>query len=321
MSQQTRIEVVEPAWERFVREFPTPADFASADDDTVQRAWRGLGYYRRAKLLRDGAQAVVERHGGEIPRDPDALRALPGVGEYTQAALASIAFGHPMPAIDGNLERVLARHAGIDEQVKTAKGKRAVREAAITRFEPEHPGDWNQAVMDLGSAVCTPRSPTCSACPVAEDCCARLDGRTDELPVLPARRKSITVAAAAVWVQDRQGRVLGATVPPGQINAGQLDLPGPGPLEQVEDTGALRAAIDDRFGVGMQVDASDPACIVRHGITHHRITMRVFGAKLRGTPRHPDLRFADPGDPGAPWTTIARKAFAALGDHFSAGRR
>jgi A/G-specific adenine glycosylase len=310
MAQQTRMEVVVPAWERFVREFPTPAAFAAVDDATLQRVWRGLGYYRRARLLRDGAREVVERHGGEVPRDPAALRALPGVGEYTHAAIASIAFGEPLPAIDGNLERVLARHAAIETPVKSAVGRRAVRGAALTRLDRERPGDWNQAMMDLGSAVCTPRSPDCSRCPVADDCAGREAGLLAELPVLPARRAAVPVDAAAAWIDAGRGRVHALRIPEGRINAGQLELPGAGVLEPTDGPDALTDAIRARCGVRVAVDP-EPLCVVRHGITHHRITLRVFGARIVGAAGR-EFMTAHPDDADAPWTTTARKAFAKL---------
>jgi len=170
MLQQTRVEAVKAPYERFLARFPTPASFAVASDDELLVAWRGLGYYRRARLLRDGARAVVAAHGGAVPADAAALAELPGVGAYTLGAVASIAFGLREVAVDGNVERVVARHRGVRELVDAAPGRRAVRAQAEAWLEAARPGDFNQAMMELGATVCTPTSPRCDACPVAADC-------------------------------------------------------------------------------------------------------------------------------------------------------
>jgi len=180
MLQQTRVEAVRAPYERFLARFPTPASFAAASDDELLVAWRGLGYYRRARLLRDGARAVVAAHDGAVPADAAALAELPGVGAYTSAAVASIAFGLVAVAVDGNVERVVARHRGVRERVDAAPGRRAVRAQAEAWLDAAQPGDFNQAMMELGATVCAPTSPRCGDCPVAADCVARAEGLAAE---------------------------------------------------------------------------------------------------------------------------------------------
>jgi A/G-specific adenine glycosylase len=310
MLQQTRAEVVREAYHRFLGRYPTPAAWAAASDVEMFAAWRGLGYYRRARLLREGARAVASRHGGRVPADPASIAELPGIGPYTAGAIASIAFGRPVPAIDGNVERVIARHRGIEVAVKTAAGARAVRAAVASVLPGERPGDFNQALMDLGATLCTPRSPRCDACPVGRDCVARRHRRQADLPVLPRPRATVEVRTRVALVHLPDGRLLGQRVRPGMVNAGQVDLPGPGPLLPVEDPDELQAWLAGRLGRGAVRVDPEPACEVRHGITHHRIVVAVHRGALAIRHVPAGYLLAPARDPGTPWTTLARKAVA-----------
>ena len=167
MLQQTRVETVLPYYARWLEQFPTFEALAAASVDDVLRAWKGLGYYARARNLHKAAQVVRDRYQGVLPEDPAELRALPGVGEYTTGALASIVFGVAIPAVDGNVKRVLARL--FDEATPSPKWLRAV---AGDLVDPERPGDFNEAMMELGATVCTPRAPRCGDCPVRPHCFA-----------------------------------------------------------------------------------------------------------------------------------------------------
>ncbi len=302
MLQQTRVEAVRAPYARFLARYPTPAAFAAAGDDDLLISWRGLGYYRRARLLRDGARAVAERHGGRVPREVDALRALPGVGPYTLGAIASIAFGHAEVAVDGNVERVVARHRGLDAPIGTTAARRRIAAIVRERLDAARPGDFNQALMELGATVCTPTSPRCDACPVAGDCVARATDATDRLPVRPPRRRTQDVTARAILVV-RDGRALGHRIPADEPNAGQVELPGPGVLV---DTPAedLARALRARFGAVVEPGAV--VATVRHAITHHRITLVAHAAAVRRRGRLDWFDLA--GD--VPWTTPARKVFA-----------
>ncbi|MFO1076648.1 MAG: A/G-specific adenine glycosylase [Planctomycetota bacterium] len=303
MLQQTRVAAVTAAYDRFLTRFPDPSSFASANDDEMLLVWKGLGYYRRARLLRDGARAVVAEHGGRVPSDPDQLGRLPGVGRYTRGAIGSIAFGHALPAIDGNVERVVARHRGIADDIATARAQKAVA-AVVGAWMNSRPGDFNQALMELGATVCTPSRPDCSACPVAQDCEGRRRGIAGELPHRRPRRTPVAITARAALVVHR-GRALGARVPDDEPNAGQLELPGTGILV---DSGLdeLASAIRSRYGALLQLGAA--VAEVRHAITHHRITFVVHAATVRD--RGTLSWFAIAGD--TPWTTPTRKVFARL---------
>lgn len=170
MLQQTRVDVVVPYFERWMERFPSPASLASASEDEVLAMFSGLGYYRRARNLKRAAEVMVERHQGRVPQDPEELAGLPGVGEYTTGAVASIAFGLALPAVDGNVNRVVSRLLCLEDPVETAVGKRAIRGFVQGMLEHAPPGELNQALMELGATVCVPRSPRCGQCPVAGGC-------------------------------------------------------------------------------------------------------------------------------------------------------
>lgn len=305
MLQQTRVEAVREPFERFLNLYPEAGSFAEASDDEVVVAWRGLGYYRRARLLRDGARRVAEHHGGKVPNTIDELRDLPGVGPYTLGAVASIAFGHPEPAVDGNVERVVSRHRGLAAAIGTGPARRAIREIVLGWLDQNRAGDFNQAMMELGATVCTPTSPNCGECPVKSDCIALRENRTDELPVKKAPRKAVEVSSRTVLVTDKsdQPRVLGYRVPTDQPNGGQIELPGPGVLVDC-DPDDLADAIEQRFGARLTV--GEPIASVRHAITHHRITMHGHGGQLH---KKGSLQWFSLGE-DVPWTTPSRKVFA-----------
>jgi A/G-specific adenine glycosylase len=183
MSQQTRVETVVPYYLRWMERFPDPEALAAAEEEEVLRMWQGLGYYSRARNLLQAAREVVQSYEGELPRDPEALRSLPGVGPYTAGAVASIAFGQPEPAVDGNVRRVLSRLMDAPEP-----SPRELDRWARGMVDPDRPGDFNQALMELGAVVCTPRAPSCSACPVAAHCQAWGAGTVAERPARRARR-------------------------------------------------------------------------------------------------------------------------------------
>lgn len=306
MLQQTRVEAVREPYARFLHRFATPAAFAAASDDELLVAWRGLGYYRRARLLREGARQVVREHCGEVPRGSASLAALPGIGAYTLGAVGSIAFGHAEVAVDGNVERVVARHRGVRDAMHRAPARRAVRAVAREWLDEARPGDFNQALMELGAVVCTPSSPRCDACPVAADCFARAHALVAELPARAPVRATVEVEARAVLVSGRAG-VLGHRIAAGEPNAGQVELPGPGVLASC-DADDLAAALRASFGA--RLEPGPVLATVRHAITHHRIVLRVHAAAGR---TFGSLQWFAIGD-DVPWTTPARKAFRqALG--------
>lgn len=201
MLQQTRVETVKGYYDRWLERFPDMESLADASEDDVLKAWEGLGYYRRARNLHRTA-SVVREQGGSLPTDQAGLRALPGVGEYTAGAVGSIAFGDAVPAVDGNVRRVLARLFG--EAAPTAAW---LRERAATLLERTRPGDWNQAVMEHGATVCTPLAPRCGSCPVDEWCVANFAGTQADLPV-PIKRSAVRSERIRLAVLECEERVL-----------------------------------------------------------------------------------------------------------------
>ncbi len=305
MLQQTRVEAVREPYARFLARYPRPSAFAAIGDDELLTAWRGLGYYRRARFLREAARAIQRDHGDRLPDDPASLRDLPGIGAYTSGAVASIAFGHKVTAIDGNVERVFARHLAIKDEIATAPARRAVADAAASHIDRERPGDFNQALMELGAVICTPTSPACDRCPVAADCAGRRHGIAAELPRRRAPRAP-TIVTARCLVVSRRGGVLAFRVPDGEPNAGQLELPGPGVLASCAPEDLARAT---RERCGIAASIGPELATVRHAITHHRISVTAHAAEIVGRAQLP---IVDPSDGDAPWTTVARKVFARL---------
>ncbi|MGZ6080081.1 MAG: A/G-specific adenine glycosylase [Myxococcaceae bacterium] len=200
MLQQTQVSVVIPYWSAFLARFPDVAALARASLDDVLAAWRGLGYYARARNLKRAAEAVLEWHGGQLPDDVEALRRLPGFGRYTVGAVASIAFGREVPLVDGNVARVLARLFGIEGASGETPREKRLWALAETLVQGERPGDWNQALMELGATICRPEQPTCLLCPVRGHCAALLAGRVAEIPAPRVRveRRALHLAVAAV---------------------------------------------------------------------------------------------------------------------------
>ena len=193
MLQQTRTVTAEGYYERFLKRFPDVRALAAAPEEEVLKLWEGLGYYSRARNLLKAAREVTEKYDGRFPADAELLRKLPGVGPYTAAAVASIAFGLPEPAIDGNLTRVLARTQGIREDVTLPTVRRKLSETARALIPADRPGDFNQALMDLGAGVCVPGTPDCERCPLCGLCSAYAEGDAEDLPVLPRKAPPLTV--------------------------------------------------------------------------------------------------------------------------------
>ncbi|HEX5011379.1 MAG TPA: A/G-specific adenine glycosylase, partial [Planctomycetota bacterium] len=199
MLQQTTVAAVVPYWERFVRRWPRPADLAAARTDELLSAWAGLGYYRRARHLQAAACAVAEA-GGELPRRAQQLRELPGIGEYTAAAVASIAHGEPVAAVDGNVERVLSRFFALPLDPKSAAGRSALRAHADALLHRERPGDFNQALMELGATLCRPAAPQCLLCPLRAGCAALAAGAPERFPRRPPRAAAVPMLRVAAVV-------------------------------------------------------------------------------------------------------------------------
>jgi A/G-specific adenine glycosylase len=278
MLQQTRVETVVPYYERFLARFPTVDALADAEPDEVTRLWSGLGYYSRARNLHAAARRVAREHGGTLPGEVEALRALPGVGRYTAGAVASIAFDRPAPIVDGNVARVLARLLDLREDVtSTPVQKRLWNEAEALARGPR-PGDLNQALMELGALVCTPRAPKCLLCPLREACRAHAAGDPEALPVKrrPALPKQIAAVAA---VLTRGKRLLAVRRPPQGLLGGLWDLPGDELGAREPARAALERALRERLGleaVGVRAIGE-----VQHQFTHRTLALHVFRAEAK----------------------------------------
>ncbi len=273
MLQQTRVETVIPYYQRFLERFPDVAALASADLDDVLGVWQGLGYYSRARNLRAAARVVVGELGGRIPDDAASLRRLPGVGRYTAGALASIAFDRPEPVVDANVARLLARLFGIRDQLRRPDVARRLWDEAAVLARGPRPGDLNQALMELGATLCTPRAPRCPRCPLRRACDAYRKGDAAELPVLAPRAEPRAVEAAAALVL-RRGQALAVRRPPQGLLGGLWELPG-GALARRESPGAgLVRALRER--VGLSVERSERVGVVEHGFTHRTLRLHVF---------------------------------------------
>jgi A/G-specific adenine glycosylase len=277
MLQQTRVETVIPYFERFLETFPTVDDLGRARLEDVLRLWAGLGYYSRARSLLAAAQTVVKL--GAFPSTEEGLRRLPGFGPYTAAAVASIACGQDAFAADGNAGRVLCRLYGISADPRSLQGRRAVLEAGRNLLPSGQAGDFNQALMDLGAMICTPREPACSDCPLAEACVARSGGLVGILPTRAPRRPATVVHALAARIEV-EGRLLLVRRPPRGLLGGLWDLPG-GPRllgEPVED--GLRRHLLEQVGlVGRPLWRIGA---LRHLFTHMRWEAEVWRMEPEG---------------------------------------
>ena len=271
MCQQTRISSAIPYFERFVERFPTPAALAEAELEAVYPYWAGLGYYARARNLHAAARQVVAEHGGEVPADPDAFGVLKGVGRYTRGAVQSIAFGHREPVVDGNVVRVLCRLLAVEADPRSAPVQRWLWASAAALADGERPGDLNQALMELGATVCTPKSPTCLLCPLQHACVARATGDPARLPLKPKRKAPKPVAVVAALARDEAGALWLARNPDAGLLGGQWRLPGlPG------------AGPEALAALGLTATAGAPLTTVRHAFSHQRWTVAVYPAE--GTP-------------------------------------
>ncbi|MEE9608657.1 MAG: A/G-specific adenine glycosylase [Myxococcota bacterium] len=273
MLQQTRVETAIPYYERFLERFPDVAALASADLDDVLGAWAGLGYYSRARNLHAAARLVAERHGGEVPDNVEHLRALPGVGRYTAGAIASIAFDRPEPVVDGNAARVLTRLHDIREDVRSARVARRLWEESAALARGPQPGLLNQALMELGARVCTPRAPRCPTCPLLRHCAAYRAGDPESLPVTAKRAAPRPVEGVAALVL-RRGRALAVRRPADGLLGGLWDLPGAELASGEPPADGIARALRER--VGLSVARTERAGEVEHVFSHRRLRLHVF---------------------------------------------
>lgn len=280
MLQQTQVATVVPYYERFIARFPTIDALAAAAEEDVLRLWEGLGYYRRARQLHRAARQLVDEHGGRFPRHQDAVRRLPGIGRYTAGAILSIAFDARQPILEANTRRLLARLSGTRGDLSGGAGEKRLWALAEDLLPGRHAGNFNQALMELGSRVCTPRDPSCDTCPLAVWCVASRQGLQGVIPPATRKVRFENVTEAAVVVRHR-GRILLRRYGDGERWAGLWDFPrfrlaganGSSPPKQ------LVAGV--RKLTGIVVEPVSCLATMRHGVTRFRITLHCHAARYR----------------------------------------
>lgn len=305
MLQQTQVDRVVPRFEAFLERFPDPAALAAAAEDEVVAAWSGLGYYRRARLLhRLAVEVVGGRHAGRLPDSAQELKELPGIGDYTAAAVASLVHGRPEPVLDGNVVRVAARVLLIDDDPRTAERRREVLAWVRELFGRHHPGEVNEALMELGATVCTPVAPACGGCPLAAECEARATGRQQELPRPKPRRASVTLTWVAVCGLDRARRMLVRRVEDGPVLRGTW-------LPPVVEGGEVGASLGEQLPPGLSWGRVVECGSVDHAITFRRIRVRVVRLELAEGVLGDDAawRWWRPEDPNLPVSNLAGKVW------------
>ncbi len=242
MLQQTRVEAARVYFDRWMAALPSVSAVAEADEELLAKLWQGLGYYSRVRNIKKAAVIIVRDYGGFLPRDVKSLRALPGIGAYTAGAIASIAFGLPEPAVDGNVVRVFSRYLGVYEDTSDEKGKKALAEAMRPAMPPDKCSDFTQAVMELGALVCIPGTPRCGECPLRTACAALRNGDAASLPVLPERKQKRVEKMTVAVLRDEEGNFLLRKRPAKGLLAGLWEFWHiEGKLDEVESKNALQA--------------------------------------------------------------------------------
>ncbi len=295
MLQQTRVAAVIPYYERFLLRFPSVQALAEAPEEEVLRLWSGLGYYSRARNLQKAARVMVAKHNGEFPRDPEEVLALPGIGAYTAAAILSIAYQEKLAVLDGNVARVLARLGAVRGDLRANGAWKKLQQSADHLLDEKSPGDWNQAMMELGATLCTPRSPQCLLCPANEFCEARKKGLVEEIPAKRVKRKTVKVTLAALVLVDASGKTL-LLSPPKKMkkcnDAGDVHTlvskmsHFPTLAVRRDAAGELTAFAENALFRGRKFrGALRPLKTIRHAVTYRSITVLAFRAEVKRLPR------------------------------------
>jgi A/G-specific adenine glycosylase len=296
MLQQTQVATVIPYFVRFLEKFPTLRDLASASEDEVLALWSGLGYYSRGRNLLRTAQIVAEKFGGEFPQAMDDILALPGIGQSTAAAISAFAFGERQAILDGNVKRVVARHFGIGGFYGEKKVEAKLWYAAEKELPTKNIEAYTQGLMDLGATVCVRSRPLCLACPVAESCVAKRDGRIQELPT-PGPRKTVPEKSTTMLIISHAGEVLLEKRPPTGVWAGMWCFP------EMQNDGNVRDVCRERYGFDTKV--SKPWDILEHGFTHFKLS-------ITPQPISVQKKLSRASEPGLMWLSIGDALVAAI---------
>jgi len=297
MLQQTRIDQGLPYYQRFIRTLPTVQALAEASEDDVLKLWEGLGYYGRARNLLKAARFIVSQRGGDLPTTAAGWQALPGVGPYTAGAVASIAFGEAVPVLDGNVIRVLSRLFDIDACVDDAAGKRLLWQTARELLPARRPGDFNQALMELGACVCLPDQPACTDCPLAAHCEACRKGIQQQRPVRKSKRAAPHREVVVAAIRNGGRYLIGKRLSQGLLG-GLWEFPGGQVRAGESHEHALRRELQKELGIEVKVGGL--LAVVDHAYTHFKVTLNVYVCEsVGGTPEsrnHSELRWVAPED-------------------------
>ena len=309
MLQQTRVETVLPYFERFLERLPNLETLASASQEEVLRLWEGLGYYSRARNLHRAAQLIISDFNGQIPATADALERLPGIGHYTAAAIASIAFGEAVAAVDGNIKRIFSRVLALQEAPGSARFEKPVEDYAHIVLPADRPGDFNQALMDLGSSLCLPRQPLCLACPVKDHCLAFEQGLQNDLPIR-LKKTPVPHFEVCVGVIQSDGKVMLNQRAEGGILAGLWEFPG-GKYEQGDKSLEECLIREVHQKTGLEISVGEKIGVFKHAYTHFKISVHAWKVELLSSPPlllPENFRWVPPADLHSyPMGKVARK--------------
>ena len=319
MLQQTRIAAVIPYYDNFLAQFPDVRILAQAPEHDVLRHWAGLGYYSRARNLHRAANEIVEHHGGAFPRDLDAALKLPGIGHYTAAAVLSIAYGSPYAALDGNVARVLARLGAIRGDLRAPRQWQQLATTAQELLPPDSAGDWNQALMELGETICTPKSPKCEACPVRDFCQAFKRGLVDEIPAPRKKRAPVRQRIEAAVLLDSHGRTL-LVRDPGAHDDVLFSRMWQFPAVHASSNGGTELAKHLRDNYNFAPTALTELALAKHCVTFRNITLAPFLARVNKLPKIARSRALLLSDlDRVPISSATRKIAAAALDAINTG--
>jgi A/G-specific adenine glycosylase len=283
MLQQTQVDTVIPYYHRFLKAFPTVFSLARAPLQDVLKAWENLGYYSRARNIHAAARMIVEKFGGQPPDNLEDIKTLPGIGLYTAGAILSIAYGQALPAVDGNVRRILCRLFAIRKPANDIQAQKQLQKLAASLIPAKHPGDFNQALMDLGATICRAKNPDCSRCPVANHCQARLLDLQNALPVTGKTPSTPHRQAAAAVIRNSKGMLLVVQRPASGLLASLWKLPG-GFIKADENMeNCLRQSVKEELGISIR--PGKYVASVNHTYTHFRITLQAYECRLlKGKP-------------------------------------
>lgn len=316
MLQQTRVDTVIPYYRRFLKIFPDVRRLAASPRQDVLKAWENLGYYSRAANIHRASIMIVDHWDGRIPETMAAIRTIPGIGAYTAGAILSIAYGKPLPAVDGNVRRILSRVFAIRKPIDDPREQKKIFDLAAALVPSRNPGDFNQALMDLGATICRAKAPACRDCPLESVCSARINHLQN---VLPVTRKAPAIPhrfSTAAVIRNREGGLLVVQRPPAGLLASLWKLPGGFREAGQSAECSLKDSIENELGIAIRVGRKLAG--VKHAYTHFRLTLTAYeGFLWKGRPEAlgcEDWRWASPADLNKlPMSKIDRMVIASLG--------